>query len=41
MLKWMQQVFQSAWSPAKDLAGDEQTIGFQGQHADKLFINYK
>jgi Transposase IS4 len=40
-LKWMQQVFLSAWVPAKDLAGNEQTIGFQGQHADKLRITYK
>jgi hypothetical protein len=37
----MQQVFQSAWNPGEDLASDEQTIGFQGQHAGKLRIIYK
>ena len=31
----------SAWRLGRDILGDEQTIGFQGQHADKLHITYK
>ena len=26
---------------ARDISGDEQTIGFQGRHSDKLRITYK
>jgi Transposase IS4 len=40
-LKWIQQVSQSAWVLGRDLAGDEQTIGFQGNHRDKRRITYK
>ncbi len=32
---------QGAWDLGESIAGDEQTIGFQGRHADKLRINYK
>ena len=31
----------SAWRLGRDISGDEQTIGFQGQCADKLHITYK
>ena len=31
----------SAWRLGRDISGDEQTIGFQGPHADKLCITYK
>ena len=30
-----------AWRLGCDISGDEQTIGFQGRHADKLRITYK
>ena len=30
-----------AWRLGHDISGDEQTIGFQGRHADKLRITYK
>ena len=30
-----------AWRMGRDISGDEQTLGFQGQHADKLQITYK
>ena len=30
-----------AWRLGHDISGDEQTIGFQGCHADKLRITYK
>jgi Transposase IS4 len=40
-LKWIQQVSQAAWKLGRDLSGDEQTIGFQGNHADKRRITYK
>ena len=30
-----------AWQLGRDISGDEQTIGFQGRHADKLRITYK
>ena len=30
-----------AWQLGLDISGDEQTIGFQGRHADKLRITYK
>ena len=35
------QVIQEAWELGHNLAVDEQTIGFQGQHADKLRFNLK
>ena len=31
----------SAWRLGRDILGDEQMIGFQGRHADKLCITYK
>jgi hypothetical protein len=34
VLRWAQQVIASAWIAGKNLAGDEQTIGFQGKHAN-------
>ena len=34
-------VSRSAWRLGRDILGDEQMIGFQGQHADKLSITYK
>ena len=40
-LRWIQQVSQAAWKLGRDIAGDEQTIGFQGNHADKRRITYK
>ena len=30
-----------AWRLGHDISGNEQTIGFQGHHADKLRITYK
>ena len=30
-----------AWRLGHDISGDEQTIGFQGHHSDKLHITYK
>ena len=30
-----------AWSLGCDISVDEQTIGFQGKHSDKLCITYK
>ena len=30
-----------AWRMGRDISGDEQTLGFQGRHADKLRITYK
>ena len=30
-----------AWRMGRDISGDEQTLGFQGRHADKLQITYK
>ncbi len=41
LLRHMQLVGQEAWDPGPDLAIDEQTIGFQGRHADKRRITYK
>ena len=41
LLRHMQIVCAEAWDPGVDFSGDEQTIGFQGAHADKLRINYK
>ena len=34
-------VSMSAWRLGHDISGDEQTIGFQGHHADKRKITYK
>jgi len=31
----------AAWNLGCDISGDEQTIGFKGQHKDKLRITYK
>jgi len=31
----------AAWDVGSHLSGDEQTIGFKGNHADKQRINYK
>ena len=30
-----------AWQLGRDLGGDEQSIGFQGNHPDKLRVTYK
>ena len=30
-----------AWRLGRDISGDEQMLGFQGRHADKLCITYK
>jgi Transposase IS4 len=40
-LKWMKQISIYAWNPGMHLAGDEQTIGFQGRHEAKQRITYK
>ena len=40
-LKHLQQVSMKAWRLGQNISGDEQTIGFQGRHADKLQITYK
>ena len=40
-MKWIQRVSQAAWKLGRDIAGDEQTIGFQGNRADKRRITYK
>ena len=37
----LQLIFRYAWMPARDISGDEQTMGFKGKHADKLRITYK
>ena len=37
----LQKIFRYAWMPGKHLSGDEQTMGFQGNHEDKLRITYK
>ena len=41
LLKWMLFVFQLAWCLGAIFSVDEQTVGFQGKHADKLRITYK
>ena len=41
LLKHVQLVSMRAWRLGRDISGDEQTIGFQGRHADKLRIMYK
>ena len=40
-LKHLQKVSMSAWRLGQNISGDEQTIGFQGRHSDKLRITYK
>ena len=40
-LKHLQMVSMSAWRLGRDISGDEQTIGFQGHHSDKLRITYR
>ena len=37
----VQEVSILAWHLVHDISGDEQTIGFQGKHTDKLHITYK
>eukprot|EP00957_Ditylum_brightwellii_P069943 5311394-Ditylum_brightwellii.AAC.1 len=37
----MKHICVEAWHPGKNLVGDEHTISFKGQHANKLRINYK
>ena len=41
ILKHTQVVSMKAWRLGRDISGDEQTIGFQGKHEDKLRITYK
>ena len=41
VLKHTQVVSMRAWRLGRDISGDEQTIGFQGKHEDKLQITYK
>ena len=41
ILKHTQVVSMRAWRLGRDISGDEQTIGFQGKHEDKLRITYK
>jgi hypothetical protein len=40
-LRHVQKVSMEAWKLGRDIAGDEQTIGFQGNHRDKRRITYK
>ena len=40
-LKHLLDNFKMCWTPGKSFSIDEQTIGFQGRHADKLRINFK
>ncbi len=37
----MQKASMEAWDCGPSLSGDEQTVGFKGNHADKQRINYK
>ena len=41
LINWMNRIGQLSWEPAMNLSIDEQTISFQGRHADKLRISYK
>ena len=34
-------VWRYVWQIARDIAGDDQTMEFKGQHADKLRIAHK
>jgi hypothetical protein len=40
-LAWVQTISMAAWDVGSHLSGDEQTIGFKANHADKQRINYK
>ena len=40
-LRDRQKVWRYMWRLARDIAGDEQTMGFKSHHADKLRITYK
>jgi Transposase IS4/SAP domain len=40
-LAWVQTISMEAWDVGSHLSGDEQTIGFKGNHADKQRISYK
>ena len=41
MLQHFQRNFELYWDPARYLGADEQTIGFQGIHRDKLWTKFK
>jgi hypothetical protein len=41
LIKWLNFLMPLAWLLGEDFAVDEQTIGFQGHHADKKRITYK
>ena len=41
LLEHTKQVSKAAWELGKEIACDEQTIGFQGKHKDKKKILYK
>ena len=41
ILKHTQVMSMRAWRLGRDISGDEQTIGFQVKHEDKLRITYK
>jgi len=41
VVKWIRKLGPLSWQCGVDLALDEQTIGFQGHHADKQRITYK
>ena len=41
IINWLNKVGKLSWQLGPDLSVDEQTIGFQGRHADKLRITYK
>ena len=34
-------IWRYTWRPVRDIAGDEQTMGFKGNHTNKLRIAYK
>jgi hypothetical protein len=40
-LGWIQTVSMAAWDLEKEITGDEQMIGFKGNHQDKQRISYK
>ena len=40
-LKHILSMFHFSWLLGCDIAIDEQTIGFQGKHVDKMIISYK
>ena len=41
MFQHRQRKFELYWDSARDLSIDEQTIGFQGRHKDKIKIMFK